>query len=127
MTGDLITAFEPVRAALRAGQWPGTEESTSYGTPSLKVKGKFLCRLKDAETLVIRMELDEKEHRMAAEPDLFFETDHYKGWPAVLVRLDRLDPDRLRHLLENAWRMQAPKKLLAGFPPPQTSPRGGGG
>ncbi len=114
--------FEPVLAALAAAGLPGVEEGPSYGTPGLKVKGKFLCRLKEPGVLVLRMELDEKEMRMQAEPDTFFETDHYKGYPAVLIRLERIDTDRLAVLLESAWRMQAPKKLLAARPPLRPSP-----
>ena len=46
---------------------------------------------------------------MAAAPRIYFETDHYKGWPAVLVRLSKIDDRELRHRLERAWRHRAPK------------------
>jgi hypothetical protein len=105
--GDLGRAFEPVRRALARHAWPGVEEGTSYGTPALRVKGKFMVRLKDSGTLVAMSTLDEKEMLMAAE--------HYKGWPAVLVRLDAVDPERLASIVERAWRLQAPKRLLAAF------------
>jgi hypothetical protein len=113
--GDLGRAFEPVRRALARHAWPGVEEGTSYGTPALRVKGKFMVRLKDSGTLVAMCTLDEKEMLMAAEPAIFFETEHYKGWPAVLVRLDAVDPERLASIVERAWRLQAPKRLLAAF------------
>jgi hypothetical protein len=110
---ELERGFARVRSVLERHRWPGVEEGPSYGTPGLKVKGKFMVRLKDADTLVLRTTLDEKELMMELEPAIFFETDHYKGWPAVLVRLAHVDADRLASLIEKAWRLQAPKKLVA--------------
>jgi hypothetical protein len=88
----------------------GIEQGTSYGTPSLKRKGQFLARLKDETTLVIRCPLDEKDMLMAAEPGIYFQTDHYVGYPAVLVRLDVIDDARLIARLERACLMQAEKR-----------------
>ncbi len=112
---SLDAAFAPVRAALSEARWPETEESTWYGTPSLKVRGKSFCRLKDADTLVLLCPMEEKELLMELQPDIFFETDHYKGWPAVLARLSRMDAERLKHHLERAWRVKAPKRLVAEY------------
>ncbi|HXU46832.1 MAG TPA: MmcQ/YjbR family DNA-binding protein [Thermoanaerobaculia bacterium] len=93
---------------------PGVEEGSCYGTPGLRVKGKFMARLwEDGETLVVKLDFDRKELLLAAEPDVFFTTDHYRGYPSVLVRLSKIDPDALRGLLEDAWRIAAPKRLLA--------------
>src|ERR1700674_2540356 len=99
-------------ARVAAARLPGIEESTSYGTPSLKVRGKFMARLKDRDTLVLRCPLDEKELLLEAAPDIYFETDHYKGWPAVLIRLAHIGEADLRLRLEHAWRLQAPKRLI---------------
>jgi hypothetical protein len=98
-----------LRLAAEAGL-AGLERSISYGTPSLKLRGKFLARLKDEATLVIRCPLDEKEVLMAAEPAYFFQTDHYVGYPAVLVRLGAIDDARLKARLEQACAMQVAKK-----------------
>ncbi len=113
MSENLAAAFEPVRAA--AAGLPDVEESLWYGTPSLKVRGKSFCRLKDADILVLLCPMEEKELLMEMEPEVFFETDHYKGWPAVLARLSGIDPGRLRHQLERAWRLKAPKRLTAAY------------
>jgi hypothetical protein len=110
---SLKAAFAPVVAA--AAGLPEVEQSTSYGTPSLKVRGKSFVRLKDADTLVLLCSMEDKEFLMEMESDVFFETDHYKGWPAVLARLSRIDPDRLRHELQRAWRHKAPKRLVAEY------------
>jgi hypothetical protein len=115
MSADLHAAFAPVRAALAEAEWPETEESLWYGTPSLKVRGKSFCRLKDADTLVLMCPMEEKELLMELEPEVFFETDHYKGWPAVLARLSRMDAAMLKHHLEKSWRIKAPKRLIAAY------------
>jgi hypothetical protein len=94
---------------------PEVTEGTSYGYPTFKVGKKFLCRIKDAGTLVVTCPLEEKEMLMAAAPAIYFETDHYRGWPAVLVRIEEIDTDELRHRLLRAWMVQAPKKLVKQF------------
>jgi hypothetical protein len=98
-----------------ADHLPEIAESTSYGTPALKVRGKLIARLKDAETLVIMCAIEEKEMLMEVDPKVYFETDHYKGWPAVLVRLKVIGDAKLRYRLEQAWRLKAPKRLVAKF------------
>jgi hypothetical protein len=111
--GEGVT-FETVRRlALRL---PGVEEGTSYGTPALKVRGKFLLRLReDGETVALRLGFDEREMLMKADPEAFFLTDHYRNYPAVLIRLAAVDPDLLREVLEQAWRRLAPKRLVAEY------------
>jgi hypothetical protein len=53
-----------------------------------------------------------KEELLAADPEKFFTEPHYHGYPAILVRLAAIDTDELRELLTDAWRCQAPKKLV---------------
>lgn len=111
----LRRAFARARAAVKAAKLPGVEESTSFGTPSLKLRGKLLLRVKDADTLVIRCPSEDKAMLMEAAPEIYFGTDHYKGWSAVLVRPSRIAAAELAHCLIRAWRMQAPAKLVARF------------
>jgi hypothetical protein len=96
---------------------PGVEESTSYGTPALKVRGKFICRLRsDPDALVVRViDLADREALLLGQPDVFFTTPHYDDYPIVLVRMDEVDPVQLAELVEDAWRLQAPKKLQAEY------------
>lgn len=103
-----------VRAALK---FPGTEESTSYGTPSIKVKGKILSRLRtEAEgALALHCDLIDREMLLQADPAVFFITDHYRNYPMVLIRLDKIRRDALPDLIERAWRMRAPAKLVKEF------------
>ncbi len=99
-----------MRLRKAAAALPGIVESTSYGTPSLKVGKKSICRVKDPRTVVVMCPLEEKPALMEAAPDIYFETDHYKGWPAILVRLDAISDRELTHRLECAVRFQTRKK-----------------
>ena len=112
---NLNRAFARARKTAKATKLPGIAEATSYGTPSLTVDGKFLLRAKDAGTLVLRCTLEDKAMLMEAAPDIYFETDHYVGWPAVLVRLPAISDAELAHRLEQAWQLQAPKKRKAEY------------
>gem|GEM_PF-1294027 len=87
---------------------PNVEESTSYGTPALKVRGKLFVRLKeDGETIVLRSDSFDREHLLSSAPETFYITDHYKDYPWVLVRLAKVDAAQLAVLLEDAWRRVA--------------------
>jgi hypothetical protein len=89
---------------------PGAELSRSYGRPALKVRGKaFAATGKADDHFVLMAELDEIDVLMDTEPRVFFQTDHYKGWPAVLVRYGSADPERIAALLERAWERRASK------------------
>src|ERR687892_1648748 len=92
---------------------PEVEESTWYRTPCLRVRKKSFCRLKeDGETLVVRViDLEDKEALLRARPQRYFTTPHYDGYPYVLVRLADADERELAELLEDAWRVTAPKRL----------------
>ena|ERR1700722_7219043 len=83
---------------------PGVEESTAYGSRALKVNGKLLAGLainRSAErgSLVVRVDDEDRAELLAADPDVYYVTDHYVGYNAVLVRLSRVKPDVLRDLL----------------------------
>jgi hypothetical protein len=107
-------SFEQVGVAARA--FPGVEDSTSYGTAALKVRGKLLARLhQSGDCFVLRAELLDREILMQSDPEVFFITDHYRDYPWVLVRLASLEPGALPELLERAWRLVAPIKLLMKY------------
>ena len=52
---------------------------------------------------------------MRADPRTFFITDHYRGYPVVLVHLGTVGRTDLRDVLEQAWRLNAPKRLIAEY------------
>jgi hypothetical protein len=100
-----MTFADVVKMAASIGK---VEESTSYGTPALKLDGKLIVRLKeDGDSLVVGTTFEEREEMMAADPETYYITDHYLKYPWVLVRLSRVDPDAMRDLLGRAWRLAA--------------------
>jgi len=92
---------------------PETEESTSYGRPSLKVRGKSFVTIRERpDALVVRCDGDEKPFLLEARPDLVFTTPHYDGYPYVLVRLEA-PLEEAREFVIDSWLLVAPKKLAA--------------
>jgi hypothetical protein len=130
--GDLARAVARLRHAVARSKLPGVEEGASFGTPALKVAGKLLARVKDASTAVFRCPLEMKEVLIETAPEIYFETDHYKGWAGILVRLSKASDAELAQCLDRAWRLQAPKRLREAHerlreaherPPPKRSAR----
>jgi hypothetical protein len=113
VSNDLSRAFEKLHKA--AEGLPEVVEGVSYGTPALKIGNKLLCRVKDAETAVLSCSLEDKQILLEAAPEIYFETEHYFGWPAILVRLDAISLDELHLRLEQAWLHQAPAKLVKAW------------
>jgi hypothetical protein len=66
--------------------------------------------------LGVRVEhLGAKEALVADDPDVYFTTPHFEGFPAVLVRLDRVPVDELRELVVEAWLTRAPKRVAQAY------------
>ena len=87
---------------------PNVEEGTVYGSPALKVGGKmFACiaihSSAEPDSLAVRMEFDQRDELIAADPKTYYLTDHYVDYPVVLVRLARVHPDALPDLLRMGW------------------------
>ena len=109
MNIDVIACWN--RVIEIADELPGAELSTSYGTPAFKVNKKLFARLKeDGKTLVVYT--GEREKWMKKEPAVFFITDHYKNYPAMLIDLNTVKKKDLQHLVHASWKMRAPKRLL---------------
>ena len=101
------TGFDVVRAIGRT--LPNVEESTMYGAPALKIRGKLLACMashKSAEpnTLVVRVNFDQRDALLADDPGTYYLKPHYEEYPSVLVRLDKIDREALKDLLGSAWR-----------------------
>ena len=59
--------------------------------------------------------LDEKQALIETNPDVFFTIPHFDGYPAVLVRLDAVDPEQLREVLTDAWLLRAPRRVITAW------------
>lgn len=107
MTWDELVAMARERL-------PEVEESTAYGTPALRVRGKFIGRL-NGEHFNVRCEKAERDALVQQHPDWFVVTDHLRPWDYVAVVIAKVDPELCFELVEDKWRDVAPKKLLKDY------------
>jgi len=107
---------------------PGTAESTSYGSRAWKVADKLFVwerplRTRDLAELgdhaptgpVLGARVPDegaKRALVAEQPDVYFTTSHFDGYPTVLARLEALDATELTELAGEAWACRAPRRLI---------------
>jgi hypothetical protein len=111
---------------------PGTsQERSSSGNRAWIVNGKFFTwerplrrsdllalgeRAPTGPILGVRTaDLEMKEVFLASDPDVFFTTPHFDGYPAVLIRLDKIAPNKLKDVIVEAWLARAPKRAVTAF------------
>ena len=99
---------------------PDVEASTKYdGSPVLKVGGVFMAglathRSAEPQTLVVRIDLEERDCLLEDAPETYYLTDYYRNHPVVLVRLSHIDRDALRDVLSVSRRLTLPKARKRG-------------
>jgi len=101
MTGGEVS-FDTVRQI--GLTLPGVAESTAYGMPALKIRGKLMATLashRSAEpnSLVVRVSFEDRAELLSADPAVYYVTEHYQGFDGVLVRLSRVRPENLKGLV----------------------------
>jgi hypothetical protein len=110
-----VAEWETVREI--ASHFPEVEES-SEGRAAWRVQRKLFAwqaRERDGGGLAVRVDRDEKQLLLDANPDVYFSSPHYAGYPGLQIRLELIDADELRERLEDAWLIQAPKRLAAAY------------
>lgn len=125
-----MATWEDVRRLALA--LPETSEKTSYGEfAAWQVKDKTFAwerplRERDTEALgaaaptgpILAARIPDegaKEALIADDPTVYFTIPHFNGYPAILVQLDRIDPEELEEVLVEAWMCKAPKRLAAAY------------
>lgn len=106
--------------------FPDTEESTSHeGTPSVKVRGKLMCRLHESGKFIpIRLDFDIRDRYLDSHPELFHLPDHFRAYPYVCMWIQpHYDRSLLEEILANSWRGLASKKQLREFDEQQKTDR----
>ena len=102
-----------------AGSFPGAEESTTYGKPAFKVKGKLFAWVSPDDAaegaLAVRVDPGELPLLLETASDRYFQTPHYRGLPILLIRMDRLEAPELAERIEDSWLLRAPKRLVDAF------------
>jgi hypothetical protein len=110
---------------------PETDEASSRGTAQWRVKGRGFVwerplrradhealgeNAPDGPILGVRVaDLGVKGALLGDDPDVFFTTPHFDGYPAVLVRLDRIEIPELEEIIVEAWLDRAPKRLASRY------------
>jgi hypothetical protein len=114
-SGALADAYERVLAL--TATLPGVEHTRAYGTPCIKVLGKIMARLRTESEggLALRCDFPERHMLMQADPRAFYVTDHYMNWPMVLINLTEVRWDAMPGLIEAAWRLVAPRRLIGEY------------
>jgi len=119
--------LDPAKVRTIALSLPEAEDRSGDGMLRFSVRGKQFAwsylertepkgrRKARLDVLAVRCAAAAKDLLLAAAPDRLFTTDHYNGFPAVLVRLDKVDESELQHLLTAAWRCQAPRGLAKAY------------
>src|SRR5256886_11966438 len=102
---------------------PNVGEGRSYGLPSFLLNGRFLARFRDDHpVLVLQLAtINERDVLMELDPRAFFFTEHYRNYPAVLVRLAEVARPLLIDVVTEAWRH------VASLPPPRPRKKPGRG
>jgi hypothetical protein len=115
--------FEAVKNI--AMTFPDTEESISHeGTPSVKVRGKLMCRLHDnGEFIPIRLEFELRDKYLDSHPEIFHLPDHYKSYPYICMWVHNYDKKLLTEVLEQSWKGLATKKQLKEYDEKKTTTR----
>ena len=98
-------------------EFPEVEEKLTWEVhATFRVRDKIIAILSEDESEArIKSTKEEQEAMLASDPETFYMPSHVgqHGW--IGVRLKRIDGDELRELLEEAWRMTAPKKMVKAF------------
>jgi hypothetical protein len=107
---------------------PGVVESTAYGSPALKLRGKLLAcvpahRSAEPGSLVVCVGFDDRAELLAAAPGAYYVTDHYLPYEFVLVRLSEVNPDELRDLLRMAHNFLTRKAAARSMTRKRARPR----
>jgi len=99
--------FDTVRKL--AAALPDVEEGTSWGVPSIKLRGRLLACIAsnsqaEPNTLVVRLDAAQRDAMIEDDPDVYYLKPHYVNYPCVLARLARIRRDALKDLLHAGWR-----------------------
>jgi hypothetical protein len=111
---SLVSRGEAARRL--ALSFPETEERETWGHPTFRVRHKmFMTMATDGTSATVKASREAQAALVGSEPETFsipaYVGQH--GWVGIV--LDRVDPEELAELIEDAWRMTAPKRLVRAF------------
>jgi hypothetical protein len=112
-----ITATLPETVERAPREWRARDKNLAWERPLRKQDYAALGDdAPDGDILGVRVaDLGVADALIADDPAVYFRTPHFAGYPAVLVRLDVIEPDELHDLLRDAWLARVPKKLSRAY------------
>ena len=104
--------------------FPNAEEGVSHeGTPSVKVRGKLMCRLHESgEFIPIHLDFELRDKYLDSHPEIFHLPDHFKAYPYICMWTHNYDKKLLTEILELSWKGLATKKQLEEWQARKTNP-----
>lgn len=115
MDQSLKQALEWIEEIFEELHLPGVSKGSFMNRPSLRHRHKSIIGSKDGQVLVVHCPLDTKERLLEDQPDVYFQTEHYEDYPALLIRPEMVDKTTLKKRIEEAWRMNATKQQLSQY------------
>jgi len=111
-----VEVLEARRLLLRL---PNVSEGRSYGMPSFLLNGRFLARFRDDDAVLVLQlgTISERDVLMQLDPGAFFFTEHYRNYPAVLIRLAEVPGPLFADVVTEAWRH------VTAMPPARRRPK----
>lgn len=106
---------------------PGVSEGRSYGMPAFLLGGRFFARFRDDDTVLVLQlgTITDRDVLMQLHPGPFFFTDHYRDYPAVLIRLAEVPRSVLAEALKVAWEDVSAKRTTTAGRQRKRPPRSG--
>jgi hypothetical protein len=108
-----MTGEEVRRVAL---SFPEAVEKETWGHPTFRVRDRMFAAMDEAGTsMSVKAAREAQAALVGSEPETFFVPSYVgqHGW--VGVRLERVDPEEMGELIEDAWRATAPKRVVAAY------------
>jgi hypothetical protein len=104
---------------------PKVVEGRSHGLPCFLINGRFLARLRDQETVLVLQlaTIVDRDVLMQVDPRAFFFTEHYRDYPAVLIRLAEVPRPLLITVAKDAWRHLSAQPPARPRRKPATGPK----
>lgn len=112
-----IVATLPETVERSPREWRARDKNLAWERPLRRADLEHLgASAPTGDILGVRVaDVGVAEALVADDPAVYFRTPHFAGYPAVLVRLDVIDPDELRDLLRDAWLARVPKRTAQAF------------
>lgn len=107
--------FRTVRGGLR--QWRVKDKLVAWERPLRKADFEALGGAAPHGPIVgVRVpDLVAKQALVADDPDVYFTTPHFDGYPAVLIQLEQISPEELEEAIVEAWLDRAPKRIASNW------------